>query len=91
MPSAEIEPAIPRIKRLQTYALDVKLMSPLLQYSYFTEVHLTDTQNRAQRVAIRARSALIVPTQIFDDIFLSPDGNHAVCDITIMCKEYGSV
>ena len=91
MPSGEIEPAIPAIKRLQTYALDVKLMSTALQYSYFTDMCLTDTQYRNHHFAIRARNTLITPTQIFDDIFLSPDGNPTVCGITITCKDYGSV
>ena len=58
MPSAEIEPAIQAIKRLQTYALDVKPISTVLQYSYFTDMRLTDTQNRTQHVAIRATEVL---------------------------------
>ena len=91
MPSAEIEPAIPAIKRLQTYDLDVKPTKIVLQYSYFTDMLLADTQNRTQHIAIRAQNALIITTQIYDDILLSPDGNPAVCGITIKCKDYGSV
>ena len=91
IPSVEIEPAIPGIKRLQTYALDVKPTNTALQFSYFTDMRLTDTQNPNQHVAIRAQNALIIPPQIFDDISLSPDGNPTVCGITIKCKDYGSV
>jgi hypothetical protein len=91
MSSAEIEPATPAIKRLKTYALDVKPMSTVLQYSYFTDTGLTETQNRNHHVAIRAQNALNIPTQIFDNIFPFPDGNPTVCGITITCKDYGSV
>jgi len=91
MPSAVIEPAIPTMKRLQTYTLDVKPMSTVLQYSYFTAMHLTDTQNRTQHVATRAHNVLTIPTQIFGEIFLSTEGNPTVCGITITCKDYGSV